>query len=182
MSRTLTLLSLAAIVASIWPVLTPPSVASARTSRRVPLFHIGRSNSRNVVHYALEVDGQCRASGDEPIKIYWRMHSKGPGVTEGLTFLERVRAYGLKFQKRVQGAIEFRFVAYPGRLGRVRTVQQDGKCRGEVWAKVLDAPAVVDRVWVKVIERRWWQLPKIPFVDVHAHRRDGQRIKERIVP
>ena len=148
----------------------------------LPLFVIERSNSKNRVHYDLAVDAQCKPLGDEPVKIYWHMLEEGPDVTEGLNLIERVRAYGLKFQKRVDGWVHFRFKAYPSRLARARSYEKDGRCRAELWAEVDGQDAIIERIWVKVEHPHWWKLPTVPFVDAFAHTEDGKAIRERIVP
>ena len=159
-----------------------PTPAIAGGARTLPLFHIGRSNSKNRVHYAIRVDAKCRPRGEDPIHIYWRMLEKGPNETEGLNVVERLRAYGIDIEKRFEKGVNFRFVAYRERLARVRTSMKDGKCRAETWAPIAGAPAVVDRVFVQVKERRWWQFPEIPWVDVFAHRGNGKKVKERVIP
>lgn len=159
------------------------AAADAAKGQWLPLLVIERSNSKNRVHYDLAVDDQCRPLGEEPVKIYWRMLEEGPEATEGLNLIERMRAYGLKFQKHVDGGwVHFRFKAYPERLARAHAYEKDGRCHADLWAEIDGRQAIVERIWVKVVHDQWWRLPKVPYVDAFAHSEDGKPIRERIVP
>jgi hypothetical protein len=162
--------------------LTSAAIADETKGKWLPLLVIERSNSKNRVHYDLVVDEQCRPLGEEPVKIYWRMLEEGPDVTEGLTLLERVRGYGLKFQQLVDGWVHFRFKAYPARLARAHSYEKDGRCHADLWAEIDGKQAIMERVWVKVEHPHWWRLPSVPYVDAFAHAKDGTPIQERIVP
>jgi hypothetical protein len=147
----------------------------------LPLIYMEQSHTKNRVHYDIVVDRACKPKGKAPIKVYWRMLEEDPHKTEGLTFIERVKAYGLKFQKQVQGWVHFRFAAYDKRLARVRTYKKDGRCEAELWAPIGGQQAILERFWVKVIHDKWWKLPTVPYVVAFAHDENGKAITERIL-
>jgi hypothetical protein len=82
-------------------ILLMPDIAPVQGELTTPFF-ISKSENRNEVHYALKVDEACRPRPQAPVRPYWLMREKGPGVVEPLLEKEQ-RAYGIASQ-RVDGA------------------------------------------------------------------------------
>jgi hypothetical protein len=82
-------------------VLLTPDIALVQGELTTPFF-ISKSENRNEVHFALKVDEACQPRPSSPVRPYWLMREKGPGVIEPLLDKEQ-RAYGVASQ-RVDGA------------------------------------------------------------------------------
>ncbi len=60
------------------------SMARSDAPRALPLFTISKSENKNQVQFAINVDERCAPIGEAPVFAYWRMLEKGPDATEPL--------------------------------------------------------------------------------------------------
>jgi hypothetical protein len=119
-----------------------PSAAGAEASSDLSLFSISKSENKNQVVYAVQVDGACRPVGDAPVHAYWRMLEKGPGRIEPLLSREEF-AYGLASQQTeaIAGTegdrvVRVRLRALPDRTIVIRTVRNAETCAATATATV----------------------------------------------
>jgi hypothetical protein len=118
--------------------------------RDVPsVFHIAKSQNRNQVHYALQVDEACAARGPAPVLPYWRMFEKGPKVTEALLSYEQ-SAYGLESQKvRPDGKVNIVLKAVPDRTIVIEPRRNGKVCEAIAVATIDGKQARLANVYAK---------------------------------
>jgi hypothetical protein len=80
-------------------VLVVPGVtlAAGAEPAGAPLFSISKSENRNYVQFAEQLDASCAPIGSAPIYAFWRMLEHGPSAVEPLLALEQP-AYGIASQ------------------------------------------------------------------------------------
>lgn len=134
----------------------PARTAAAETeAREIPLFTVSKSQNRNVVQYAVHVDGQCAPAPDAPVFAFWRMNEKGPDVTEPLLAREQ-RAYGVASQvvteqRPVGGSVRLVLNAVPKRPIVVQTIRaSDGACRAYSTVSIEGTPAYLYNVFIRL--------------------------------
>ncbi len=113
------------------------------------IFVVSKSENRNQVHYAVRLDDQCVPEGERPVRAFWRMLERGPGVTEPLLPREK-RIYGVGRQVVERGErggdVALTLRALPDRPVRVEARTVDGKCTVRAVSTVSGAPSVLRRV------------------------------------
>lgn len=144
------------------------------------VFYIEKSENRNQVHYAVQVDARCRPLGDAPVRGYWRELEDGPNVVLPLQSHEH-RAYGLDKPRAITrtdrgGDVRISMRALPDRILRISTFEQDGACRARVFTPIKGHAAVLSSIYVKI-----GFLFSIDYLLLRGVRAsDGVRIEERI--
>jgi len=125
--------------------------ADEARGRSVVLFEIRKTENRNRVVFALNVDDSCSPLGERPVFAYWRMIERGPEAREPLLMLER-RVYGVARQNVVRGAsdtrVDVRLRAIDERTIRVRSRSEAGRCVAEATTTIDGAVSRVDDVLV----------------------------------
>jgi hypothetical protein len=112
------------------------------------LFVVSKSENKNQVHYALNVDEACAPLGPTPIRPYWRMFEKGPAVKEPLLDREQP-AYGIASQSVTAGVVTATLRALPGRPISVRAWRgDDGACHATSLVAIDGVPARLYNVHV----------------------------------
>jgi hypothetical protein len=116
---------LATLTATV--LFTTPALATP-PGEIATVFFVSKSQNRNEVHYALKVDEECRPSSSAPVRAYWLMREKGPGVVEPLLDKER-RAYGIERQRVDGSTVRVALSALPAREIAVQTWRSpEGAC------------------------------------------------------
>ncbi len=136
-----------------------PSLASADGPANLSLFSITKSENKNQVVYALQVDAACRPVGDAPVHAYWRMLEKGPSSTEPLLAYEQL-AYGMESQEcelLADGTrlVRVRLRALPERTIVIRASRTDAACTATATATIASASASLDNVYALVRPAVW---------------------------
>jgi hypothetical protein len=144
------------------------------------VFHIAKSENRNQVHYAVDVDERCRPRGKAPVRGYWREFEEGPRVTDTLRDHQQ-RAYGLKAPRAITlsdegGDIRVSLRALPERLLRVVTFRDANGCRARAFTPIKKQPAVLTSIYVEI-----GFLYSVDYIVLRGIRvSDGAPIQERI--
>lgn len=123
----------------------------------INLFTISKSENRNEVVYAVRVDRNCVPMGTTPVFAYWRMHEKGPAVTEPLLGVEEP-AYGMARERELAlgangGTFEIALRAMPNRPIVVQTKREDGACRAWATLSIAGTEATLFNVYARL---RWF--------------------------
>ena len=139
------------------------------------LFHIARSANRNLVCYDFNAPrGQLDKS--QPIKVYWVNREEHPGVTNGLSFIQRKMAYGYKVKKVEPTKCSFTLTAYPG---RVLTLQREGKgyaCH----VSINNEPALLRSLYVKAHPHNPLKVEYVELrgISLKTHQAVSERVKK----
>jgi len=104
------------------------------------IIHLRKNTNNNQVHYAVNVDQQCRPESRRTVRAYWKMLEEGPDVTEGLQLWERP-GYGVRQPENVTrhkngGEFVFQIRGVEDQPIKVEVFKSDAECRARA---VLDA-------------------------------------------
>lgn len=154
-------------------IVSRASLASAATTTIPTTFFISKSENKNQVHYAIDVDESCKPVGATPMHAYWRDLEKGPNVTSPVLGREQP-AYGIKFQKILtvgdRKIVEMAVRGLPSRIVHVETKAVDGKC-------IADTRSVINGETVQLLE----VFLKIGFLSVDYARFIGRSATKGLV-
>jgi hypothetical protein len=141
----------------------------------VPLFIIERSKNANVVHYDAHLTTNGVFDAKEPIKAYWVMAAED-GRREGLTLVERVKAYG--FDARPAESFSGYIMTIVAYKERPISIRQEG---ARVWAEIAinGQPAYFDKLYIDSTEGL--VLPTVNYLELHGRElKTGAPVRERI--
>ncbi len=144
------------------------------------VFFISKSENRNQVHYAVQVDAQCQPKGKKPLYGYWRDFEVGPKATSPLLDREQ-SAYGLTDPRWVKshgtgGEIRIGLRGFPDRPLTIQTFQTAAGCRANALTTIGKAPAALRSIYVEI-----GFLFSIDYVIVRGLRvQDGRPIQEKV--
>lgn len=144
----------------------------------VDLFQIKRNKNRNIVQYAIYLDGQSYLPhGARPAHVFWRDLEIGPDVTNKIKFYEK-SAYGISTQFQEQGKLHMRLKALPSKLITVDYKKSEGHCQVTAYTTINGERAVFKEVYVYAKEGFIW--PTVKWIETRGYNLEGQPVKERI--
>lgn len=166
--------ALLVIAAAMTMTSASSSAGAAQPSELPDVMVISKSSNRNEVHYAARVDEQCAPVTKAPLRPYWLMRERGPGVTEPLTAREG-RVLSVASQDVVADGVRFTIRAMPSRVF-VAHVGRDagGGCRSWVDTKIAGAEARLVGVYIKE------KLLGVDYVLLSGRTADGRSVEERV--
>lgn len=180
-------LSSVALCVWVWASLPAPRTRAADPAQSAhqgspvgSVFFISKSENRNQVHYAVQVDAQCRPKGKRPLYGYWRDYEVGPRATSPLLDREQ-QAYGLTEPRWVKssangGEIRIGLRGFPDRPLTVQTFQTPAGCRAKAFTTIGKDAAVLRSIYVEI-----GFLFSIDYVIVKGQRaQDGRPIQEKV--
>jgi hypothetical protein len=161
-----------------------PSMADADAKADLTLFSISKSENRNEVRYAVQVDSECRPVGASPVHAYWQNLEQGPTNTSPLLWIEQ-RAYGLSSQQiePVGGAdgdrqVRVRLRALPERSIVVHTARNGGACVAQATTTVA-----ATRVSLYNVYARLGRVFGVDSITISGRRADtGAVVRETLKP
>ncbi len=122
-----------------------------------PLFSIGRSKNRNVVHYDACLMGASELSVSDPVKVYWIMKN---GERENLTWLEEHHAYAIRSEKKLKdGGLQISLAAFARRM-IVRKIDR----RYRVVIPINGQRSVLEKIYVECVPGLLG-MPKVLYTD-----------------
>ena len=155
--------ALAGISLAAWPLSAAPtaelSAAAVDSAHaRLPLapvssvFHIEKSENKNQVHYAVQVDAACRPLGEQPVYGYWRELERGPAAVSQLLEHEQP-AYGLRAPRLVQrndsgGLVRVSLRAFPDRPLAIELLRTPSGCGARALVTIASQPAMLSSIYV----------------------------------
>ena len=157
-----------------------PSAVRIPSASVSSVFHIEKSENKNQVHYAVQVDAQCHPVGKKPVYGYWRDIEVGPRAVSQLLKHEQP-AYGLTDPRSVRrdqngGEIRIGLRGFPDRALTITTFLEGGKCRARALTKIRKQPAVLTSIYVDL-----GFLFSVNYVIVRGVRvADGVAVEEKV--
>ena len=157
-----------------------PTQAAQQGNPVGSVFFISKSENRNQVHYAVQVDAQCRPKGNRPLYGYWRDFEVGPKATSPLLDREQ-SAYGLTDPRWVKsaatgGEIRIGLRGFPDRPLTIQTFQTSAGCRANAQTTIGKEAAVLRSIYVEI-----GFLFSIDYVIVRGLRmRDNRPVQEKV--
>ncbi len=131
--------------------LSAVSPAGCRAPCTQPLFSVRRSTNANELVY----EGHLTGSGfdlEAPLGVSWVMHARGGG-REGLTNMERKKAYGISLLKVDPREARFEIKALPSVVFRVEAVSGDDGQHARAYARVNGEEMAVERIFIAMKAR-----------------------------
>lgn len=138
----------------------PPSATTPVITAKLPaqavqsVFHIEKSENKNQVHYAVQVDAQCHPTGKKPVYGFWRDLEEGPRVVSNLLSHEQP-AYGLTDPRYVRasdtgGEVRVSLRGFPDRPLTVETFRIGKGCGARAITKIKGEPAMLKSIYVSI--------------------------------
>ena len=124
---------------------------------------------------AARVDERCAPATKTPLRPYWLMRERGPGVTEPLNAREG-RVLSVATQDVFADGVRFTLRAMPSR-GFVAHVGRDGGggCTSRVDTKIAGVEARLVSVYIKE------KLLGVDYVLLSGRTADGKSVQERVI-
>jgi hypothetical protein len=190
-----TLTVMIALVAAL-PVLTLPArardfsssvsesseIVRLRPEFKVPdepgqLFYVQRSPNANTVVYAARLDAKGNFDSRAPVEAFWRKFNID-GSKQGLNFIERMMAYGVRVTAGKPGApVTFTIAALPGRK---LTLGWDAQHRPQATMPIGGHTVKLAYVYLQVEEGGL--MPDVPSLDiVGTDIASGKAIREHLI-
>jgi hypothetical protein len=144
------------------------------------VFFIAKSENKNEVHYAIQVDEQCRPFGNHPVYGYWRELESGPQVVSPLLHHE-LPAYGLNAPRAIRrdvsgGQVQLSLRGFPDRAVSVETFRGARGCEARATTLILKQAAVLQSIYVKI-----GFLFSVDYAILRGQRlSDGSAVQEKI--
>ncbi len=145
------------------------------------LFYIQRTGNTNTIVYDANVSGTRTFKSNDPINIYWLRYAEG-GAAQGLTYLQRTFAYGVKSQK-IAGTVDYEFhlVSYAKKKLRLAF---DAQGKPYALVEVNGRKMKLDRIFVKIDKSTTFTLaPKVEHVEFWGKDpTTGAAVYEKFIP
>jgi len=143
------------------------------------VFSIRKSDNRDEVQYALQLDERCRPRVSEPVFGYWRVFEQGdPPPLLSFSWLDET-AYGISQQQVVgEGAsVSVVIRAASKRVIELVPMATPGGCRVEARSTIFGQRARLSGIYVKLA------LPFVEYVELRGVSiADGTTLVERVKP
>jgi hypothetical protein len=125
------------------------------------LFYVQRSPNSNTVIYAAKLGGHGEIDRGDPVEAFWRKFNID-GSKQGLNFIERNIAYGVKADRAQPGKpITFTIAALPERK---LTLVLDANRKPEALMQIGAHTVKLAYVYLQVVEGGL--MPDVPALDV----------------
>lgn len=120
--------------------------ASAYDMVTVDSFFISKSENKNQVHYAVQINKECQLRTASPVYAYWDMKEKGYRVFEYLLPRE-IGAYGIFQQTFISwNKIKIVLNAFPQKPIIIHTFSSSNGCITESYTDIAGVPAKLKNV------------------------------------
>jgi Domain of unknown function (DUF4833) len=141
------------------------------------LFIIERSTNANVIHYDAKIEEDGTLNPEEPVVTYWVMAAED-GRRQGLSSMEKSRAYGFTIQKDSSGQSYWMTLVSQKRR-RIHIYQQGGKVRAVIF--IDGREAYLRKIYVKT--RGWGLFRTADYFELFGDDVvTGQGCYEKLVP
>jgi len=157
--------ALAGLSLVAWPLSAAPSTQPSGSAAEAPsvklpvapvtsVFHIEKSENKNQVHYAVQVDDACRPVGAQPVYGYWRDLERGPRAVSQLLDHEQP-AYGLRAPRQVRrdasgGLVQVSLRAFPDRPLSIELLRTPAGCAARAVVQIAGQSAVLASIYIDI--------------------------------
>ncbi len=150
----------------------PRATSAASGSEISSALAIAKSNNKNQVHYAVQVDASCAPMSGAPVRAYWRMLEKSSDATESLSGSEE-RAFGIERQDIDGDAVRVVLRGLHSRTFTIHTWRTSDGCAASTSTNIAGTPARIASVYVKL------KLFGVDYVQLTGYGPDGAVVRER---
>jgi hypothetical protein len=133
----------------------PPTTANT-------LFYIQRSSNANTVMYEVNRQTNTALNPENPVQVYWLRYAE-KGQRQGLNFIERTLAYGVRCEKGENGKYIMRFLASKKKWAEV-LLDTQGQARA--FMMINKKMSTLHKIFVQVAETGF--LPKVQYVEFYG--------------
>jgi Domain of unknown function (DUF4833) len=159
----------------------PPSAAKLPAQAVQSVFHIAKSENKNQVHYAVQVDADCRPTGKRPVYGFWRDLELGQRAVSSLLKHEQP-AYGLGEPRFVRvhetggGEVRVSLRGFPDRPLTVETFKVGKGCGARALTTIQGQVAMLTSIYVEI-----GFLCSVDYAIVRGLRvSDGSPVQEKV--
>jgi hypothetical protein len=141
------------------------------------LFYVQRSPNANTVVYAAKLDAKGNLDSRAPVEAFWRKFNID-GSKQGLNFIERMMAYGVRVTANKPGQpVTFTIAALPQRK---LTLGWDAQHRPQATMTIGSRTVKLAYVYLQVVEGGL--TPDVPSLDiVGTDVADGKAVREHLI-
>jgi hypothetical protein len=140
------------------------------------LFYVQRSPNANTVVYAAKLDAKGNLDSRAPVEAFWRKFNID-GSKQGLNFIERMMAYGVRVANRPGEPITFTIAALPERK---LTLGWDAQHHPQATMAIGSRTVKLAYVYLQVVEGGL--TPDVPSLDiVGTDVADGKAVREHLI-
>ncbi len=144
------------------------------------LFYIQRTGNSDTIVYDANTGDHGQFQKNNPVIIYWKRTDKN-GLKEGLNYLQRTRAYGIKHVPA--GSINeyyFHLIAYPQRNFLLKT---DDCGHPAVLLTLAGKEAYVKRIFIDLEPAKLGLIPTIHYIEIFGvDVQTGEAVYEKLRP
>ena len=124
------------------------------------LFYLQRTSNANTIVYELQyINGILNA--DEPVNVYWIRFAES-GQHEGLSFIQRKFAYGIKVKLLSKDKYQVQSVAYKRLV--MHLMKGDGGLF-HIYVTINHRTSVLSRIFIKINGGTFWS-PNIEYIEL----------------
>jgi phosphatidylglycerophosphate synthase len=127
------------------------------------LFYLQRTHNTNTIICELNLDNRGQLNEDNPVHVYWIRYPEG-GIKKELSYIQRVFAYGMKYNKLNNGSYRLHFVCYSKQQFHLMKYQGDNKYH--VFATIRQKEAILTRIFVKTDESGTFWKPHVIYFEL----------------
>jgi hypothetical protein len=126
------------------------------------LFYIQRSTNANTVMYEVNRQSNSTLNSENPVQVYWLRYAE-KGQRQGLNYIERNLAYGVRCQKNENGKYIMRFVASKKKWAEILVDRQ-----GQAQALMMINKKIshLKKIFVQVSDAGLF--PKVEYVEFYG--------------
>ena len=144
------------------------------------LFYIQRTGNSDTIVYDANTANNGQFQKNNPVIIYWKRSDKN-GQKEGLNYLQRTRAYGIKHHPSGHAnEYLFHLIAYPQRNFLLKN---DDCGHPAVLLTLAGKEAYVKRIFIALEPTRFGLIPTIYYIEIFGvDVQTGEAAYEKLKP
>jgi hypothetical protein len=133
----------------------PPTTANT-------LFYIQRSSNANTVMYEANRKTNTALNPENPVQVYWLRYAE-KGQRQGLNYIERTMAYGVRCEKEKDGKYIMRFLASRKKWAEI-LLDKQGQARALMM--INKKMSMLHKIFVQVADTGL--LPKVQYIEFYG--------------
>jgi len=124
------------------------------------LFYLQRTSNTNTIVYDLKFENGV-LNTDEPVNVSWIRYAER-GQREGLSFIQRKFAYGIRVKPVAKDKYQLQSVAYKK---LVMMLQKGSEGLYHVYVTINHRTSVLSRIFIKINGGTFWS-PNIEYIEL----------------
>ncbi|MEP7256912.1 MAG: DUF4833 domain-containing protein [Flavitalea sp.] len=126
------------------------------------LFYLQRTQNTNTIVYELQYNNGI-LNEEEPVNVYWLRYAE-KGQREGLSFIQRKFAYGIKVKFLSKDKYQVQSVAYKK---LIMHLMKGDSGMYHIYVTINQRPSVLSRIFIKINGGSFWS-PNIEYIELRG--------------